>query len=514
MNNLAEILINTAKQHPEREAIVCGDVRLNYRQADEMSNQIANGLRSVGITTGDRVALSCPNIHAFPLAYMGIVKAGATVVPLNILLSKDEIVYHLNDSKAKAYICFEGMADMPMGDSGWRAFNETDHCKNFWLIPSGAGIFNENGVETFEALLKHPSTPVDPGTTANDTVVILYTSGTTGKPKGAELRHTNIYSNVEAFTKLSDNSVDDNQLIALPLFHTFGQTVQMCVGMRNGNKLVLIPRFDPRVIVDAMINEQITVFSGVPTMFWALLNDVDVSKDEVEKIKTHLRYCGSGGASLPVEILKGFEQKFGAPILEGYGLSETAPVVCFNRMELERKPGFVGLPLDGVEVRIMKADGTEAAAEEKGEIAIKGPNVMKGYLDRPEATADAIRDGWFYSGDIGIKDKDGYIAIVDRVKDMIIRGGYNVYPREIEETLLTHPAISLAAVIGVPDAQYGEEVKAYLILKDGASATADEIKAWCKEKMAAYKYPRQIEIRDTLPMNATGKILKRELRDT
>lgn len=513
MLNLAVILEESAKVTPQKEAVVCGSVRLTFKQISDMTNQIARGLLAAGIQPGDRVALSCPNLHFFPLAYFGIVKAGAVVVPLNILLSAQEIAYHLTDSEAKGYICFEGSPELPFGPRGWQAFQATLSCQHFWLIKSGANLVANAGAGDFGLLLKQPADPLDVVTQADDTVVVLYTSGTTGKPKGAELTHANIFFNVAQFARLSEAVSEDNQLVVLPLFHTFGQTVQMCGSLYNGNKMVLIPRFDPHAVVEAMISEKITVFCGVPTMYWALLHGVEITEQQVQQIRENLRLCGSGGSSLPMEIIKGFESKFQVPILEGYGLSETSPVAAFNLLSHPRKPGSVGLPIWGVDIRVVDLHDNEVPRGEKGEIIIRGHNIMKGYLNRPEATADAIRHGWFHSGDIGIMDNEGYLFIVDRVKDMIIRGGYNVYPRELEETIIQHPAVSLVAVVGVPDDQYGEEVKAFVILNEGAEAGAEELKAWCKERMASYKYPRIIEIRDTLPMTATGKILKRELKD-
>ena len=516
MLNLSTILEESAKILPAKEAVVCGDVRLTFQQLRDMTNQIANGLIAAGIKPGDRIALSCPNLHYFPLAYFGIVKSGAVVVPLNILLSPPEIAYHLQDSEAKGYICFEGSPELPFGPRSWEAFQNTASCEHFWLIESGAKLVEGMGsvqqAGSFQQLLKAPPTPVEVVTQADDTVVILYTSGTTGKPKGAELTHANIFLNVVQFARLSNALESDNQLVVLPLFHTFGQTVQMCGSLYNGNKMVLIPRFEPQAVVTAMLEEEISIFCGVPTMYWALLHNVDLTEGQVEKIRQHLRLCGAGGSSLPMEIIKGFEEKFHVPILEGYGLSETLLVACFNLLSRPRKAGSVGLPIWGVDIKVVDPQDQEVARGEKGEIVIRGHNVMKGYLNRPDATADAIRNGWFHSGDIGYMDEDGYIFIVDRVKDMIIRGGYNVYPRELEETLLEHPAISLAAVVGIPDAQYGEEVKAFIILNEGARATEAELISWCKDRMAGYKYPRHIEIRDSLPMTATGKILKRELK--
>jgi long-chain acyl-CoA synthetase len=349
-------------------------------------------------------------------------------------------------------------------------------------------------------------------TSSEDTAVILYTSGTTGRPKGAELSHLNMVLNARLSDSMYDGNPDDVHLITLPLFHSFGQTVQMNTGFYNGVTISLLPRFDPDTVLSIMQRDNITIFAGVPTMYWALLHYPGADKYDLDKISKTLRYAFSGGSAMPVEVMKAFGEKFQVKILEGYGLSETSPVATFNRVDRERKPGSVGLPVWGVDVRIVDEEDEDVPQGELGEIVIRGHNVMKGYYKKPEATAEAFRTGWFHTGDIGRKDEDGYVYIVDRVKDMIIRGGFNVYPREIEETLVSHPDVSLAAVIGVPHDQYGEEIKAFVVRKEGATATEEEIIAWAKENMAAYKYPREIVFRDTLPMNATGKILKTELR--
>ena len=349
-------------------------------------------------------------------------------------------------------------------------------------------------------------------TNGDDTAVILYTSGTTGQPKGAELSHTNMVMNARLADNLFDALEHDVHLVTLPLFHSFGQSVQMNGGFYAGATITLMARFDPDVALATMERDNVTFFAGVPTMYWALLNHPGAEKYDLAKIADNLNMSVSGGSAMPVEVMRAFEEKFKVKILEGYGLSETSPIASFNRVDRVSKPGSVGLPVWGVEIRVVDADGNDVAQGELGEIVIRGHNVMKGYYQKPEATAEAFRHGWFHTGDIGNFDEDGYLYIVDRVKDMIIRGGFNVYPREVEEVLMSHPEISLAAVVGIPDERQGEEVKAFVVLREGAATTSEEIIAWSKENMAGYKYPRLVEFRDTLPMNATGKILKRELR--
>jgi long-chain acyl-CoA synthetase len=513
MLNLATLLENSAREKPNNLAVIFNDTKLPYAAVNAAANQVANGLASIGIQKGDKVALSCPNLPYFPIVYYGTLKAGAVVVPLNVLLKPREIAYHLEDSDAKVYFCFEGTEQLPMGTMGHAAFQEVDGCKHFYMITADpAGASNIEGTVTLGMLManQQPTKPVVT-TRADDTAVILYTSGTTGKPKGAELSHMNMLMNA----RLSDNMYDreeDVHLVVLPLFHSFGQSVQMNAGFYAGSTISLLPRFDPDMALAIMDRDNVTFFAGVSTMYWALLNYPEADKYNLDKIATNLRLCASGGSAMPVEVMRAFEEKFRVTILEGYGLSETSPVATFNPVDGERKPGSVGVPVWGVDVAIMDELDNEVAQGELGEIVIRGHNIMKSYYGKPEATAEAMRGGWFHTGDIGQIDDDGYVYIVDRVKDMIIRGGFNVYPREIEEVLMSHPAVSLAAVIGTPNEQYGEEVKAFIVPTADAQITEEELATWSKANMADYKYPRTIEFRETLPMNATGKILKIELR--
>jgi long-chain acyl-CoA synthetase len=492
MLNLAMLLETSARAYPDHDAVVTGDLRLTYAQVNAAANRVASLLAAHGVGYGDRVALSCPNLPYFPIVYYGALKTGATVVPLNILLNEREVAYHLADSGATAYFCFEGTDALPLGKVGRAAFDQVAGCSHFFLIEDGfpdAGLSSDfDTAQTSEA----------------DTAVILYTSGTTGQPKGAELSHSNMVQNALLAIRMFGGSPDDTHLVTLPLFHTFGQTVQLNAGFSAGSTLVLLPRFDPATAAATMQSEGVTFFAGVPTMYWGLLStEADLSS---------LRMAVSGGSAMPVEVLRKFEERFGVPVLEGYGLSETSPIATFNLLDRPRRPGSIGLPVWGVEIKLVSPDGTECGDGEPGEICVRGHNVMKGYLGRPEATVQAIDPhGWFRTGDIGTRDGDGYYYVVDRIKDMIIRGGFNVYPRELEEVLLTHSEVSLAAVVGVPHESHGEEVKAFVIRADGATVTETELVAWCKQNMAAYKYPRIIEFRDSFPMTASGKILKREL---
>jgi long-chain acyl-CoA synthetase len=350
-----------------------------------------------------------------------------------------------------------------------------------------------------------------------DTAVMLYTSGTTGHPKGAELTHENMVLNAAAsrdmyLPAIQGGFAQDVALVTLPLFHSTAQTCLMNAGFLGGFRLVLLPRFDPVETLDTMRTEQVGIWIGVPTMYWALLRCVDERHIDPAPVAASLRLCVSGGAPMPVEIMKRFEATFGVRVVEGYGLSETSPVVCFNQLHRPTKPGTVGQPIFGVEVRCIDEHERPLPAGERGEVVVRGPNVMKAYYNRPESTEDVMQGGWFHTGDIGMLDDEGYLTIVDRKKDMIIRGGMNVYPREIEELLLQHPAVSLAAVVGVPDERLGEEITAFVVLKPGAPLSAEELMAWCRDRLAAYKYPRLIEFRESLPIGPTGKVLKRELK--
>ncbi|GDY29691.1 long-chain-fatty-acid--CoA ligase [Gandjariella thermophila] len=512
MLNLAVMLEDSAREVPDRDAVVLGDQRWSYAEVDAAANRVANLLVECGVGAGDKVAISCPNLPYFPIIYYGILKVGAVVVPLNILLKGREIAYHLDDSEAKVYFCFEGTPDLPVGVHGRAGFEQAAKCEHFFLLTADPHAPSGAVDRTFaEAVRDRPTTFGTALTEPTDTAVILYTSGTTGQPKGAEISHANLVLNALTCHRLFGDHPHDVHLVTLPLFHTFGQTVQMNYGFSARATLVLLPRFDAAAALATMVRERVTFFAGVPTMYWGLLG-AGTGDAAVADAARNLRIAVSGGSALPVEIHRRFADRFGVSILEGYGLSETSPVATFNRPDREPRVGSVGLPIWGVAVKLLDAQGDEVTGEGVGEIAIRGHNVMKGYYRRPEATAEVLRDGWFRTGDIGRRDADGYYYIVDRAKDMIIRGGFNVYPRELEEVLLTHPAVSLAAVVGVPHDSHGEEIKAYVVRQPGAEITEAELVAWCRENMAGYKYPRLVEFRDSLPMTATGKILKRELR--
>ncbi|MFE1289936.1 long-chain fatty acid--CoA ligase [Streptomyces sp. NPDC058751] len=492
MTNLVTLLAATCLAHGERVAVRHDDDTLTYAELDDASARVAALLRDRGVLPGDRVALTMPNVPTFPVLYYGILRAGAVVVPMNPLLKAREVAFTLRDCGARVALVHPLFADEVT-----KAAAETGtDC----LV---------TGSEGFDALLRgHEPLRDTPDRADDDAALILYTSGTTGTPKGAELSHRNLASNTLTTAEtLLQVGPEDVLFGGLPLFHAFGQTCALNTAVAAGATLTLLPRFDPRSALEIIARDGVTVFLGVPTMYAALLHAELPDGFDAGR----LRLAVSGGAALPVEVLHGFERRFGAAVLEGYGLSETSPVAAFNHPDRPRKAGSIGVPIRGVEMRLVAEDGGTVAPGEVGEIAIRGENIMTGYWNRPDATAEAVRDGWFHSGDLARVDEDGFYFIVDRKKDMIIRGGYNVYPREIEEVLYEHPAVAEAAVVGVPHPLHGEEVAAVVTLRPGAEATAEEIREHAKERVAAYKYPRLVTIAAELPKGPTGKILKREI---
>ncbi|RNI19473.1 long-chain-fatty-acid--CoA ligase [Flexivirga caeni] len=489
MTNLAENLVNTARAFPQHAALREGDRSLSYAEFDDAAARAGSWLAARGVRAGDSVGIMLPNVLEFPVLFYGAMRIGALAVPMNPLLKGREIAHFSGDSQMKV-LC---VAPAVSPEETARA---VDGCQ---VVQIGSDFLD--GLRAFD-----PAGFVDRAD--DDTAVILYTSGTTGVPKGAELTHHGLNENRRvAGQDLFHMTEQDIIMGCLPLFHVFGLTSALNVSVGSGSLLTLIPRFDPEVVLHTIQREKVTVFEGVPTMYTALAALDSASPESVAT----LRMSVSGGASLPAEVVRGFEAAYGVKILEGYGLSETSPVVSFNLMD-NAKLGSIGLPIPGVEMKVVDAEGHDVATGEVGEICVRGPNVMKGYLNRPEATAEAIDAGhWLHTGDIGYSDEDGFYFIVDRKKDLIIRGGYNVYPREIEEVLYEHPAVHEAAVLGLPHPTHGEEVGAAVSLKPGATATPEEIRDFVKARVAAYKYPRRVWFLDDLPKTGTGKILKREI---
>ncbi len=490
--NLASIVTGSASAAPDGIAVRLGDTELTYAELDERSARLATLLAERGVEAGDRVGVMLPNVPEFPLAYYGVLRAGAVVVPMNVLLKRREIAFYLSDSGARLLLAWHGFAEEA------RAGAEE----------AGAELIEVEPGSFAELLAGHEPTPGVADTDESETAVILYTSGTTGKPKGAELTHANLHRNADVSCRTTcEISAGDIVLGALPLFHSFGQTVSMNASLMAGATLTLVPRFDPGEALATMQRDKVTHFYGVPTMYGALLHHPERESHDTSALRT----CITGGASMPVEVLRGFEESFGAIVLEGYGLSETSPVACSNHPGDERLPGSIGSPIEGVEMKVVDENDAEVPQGEVGEIVIRGHNVMKGYWQRPDATAEAMRNGWFHSGDMARVDEAGRFFIVDRKKDLIIRGGYNVFPREVEEVLYEHPGIREAAVVGLPDQKLGEEVGAAVVLHDGEQLSPEEVGAYVKERLAAYKYPRTVWFLDELPKGPTGKILKREI---
>ncbi len=490
--NLASLLTESAERAPDAAAIRLGELELAYGALDDRSARLARLLGDEGVEPGDRVGVMLPNVPDFPVAYYGVLRAGAVVVPMNVLLKRREIAFYLEDSGAKLLLA-------------WHGFGEEARTG---AADAGVELIEVEPAGFAATLAELEPTPGLIDTAEDDTAVILYTSGTTGKPKGAELTHMNLFRNADVSSRTTCQiSADDVVLGSLPLFHSFGQSVGMNASLKVGACLTLVPKFDPGEALATMQRDKVTHFYGVPTMFGALLHHPERESYDTSSLRT----CITGGASMPVEVLRGFEEAFGAIVLEGYGLSETSPVASSNHPGMERKPGSIGTPLEGVEMQVVDEDDNPVAQGEVGEIVIRGHNIMKGYWQRPDATEEAMRGGWFHSGDMARTDEEGYFYIVDRKKDLIIRGGYNVYPREVEEVLFEHPKIREAAVVGVPHDEWGEEIGAAVVLHDGEELPAEEVSAYVKERIAAYKYPRVVWFLDDLPKGPTGKILKREI---
>jgi long-chain acyl-CoA synthetase len=491
MTNFATELSRAAAEAGDRPAVKLDDIVLNYSMLDGAASRCAGMLRAKGVEPGQAVGLQMPNVPYFPIVYFGALRLGAVVVPMNPLLKGREVEYYLSDSGAKVLVAWHGFAD---------AANEGSQA-------AGAeSLLVEPG--SFEQLLGEAEAVDDVTDRADDDpAVIIYTSGTTGTPKGATLMHSNLAAGAEVARDLVDAGPDWVSLATLPLFHVFGMNSVMNVAVRAHGLLTLLPRFEPGKALEMIERDHVNSFAGVPTMYSALLHHPEREKYDTSS----LDLCVSGGSALPVELLHGFDEAFGAKVLEGYGLSETVGMGSFNLPDRERKPGSIGTPIGGTEMKVVDDDGNDLPQGERGELVMRGPFVMKGYWNKPDATEEVMKDGWFHTGDIATVDEDGYFFIVDRKKELIIRGGYNVYPREIEEVLYAHPAIREAAVIGVAHDELGEEVAAAVSLKEGTEATPDEIRSYVKERVAAYKYPRRIWIEDELPKTATGKILKREI---
>lgn len=498
-----EMMARSRQNFPDKVAVKFKASQWTYAQLDDQINQAANGLKKLGIGKGDRVGLLMINSPYFIISYFAVVKLGAIVVPINVMFKGGEIAYLLNDSQAVALIT--GPMFMPLVNE---LRGQLKTVKDVVLIDIGTEQPAEGVVSLSRMLAEEPvELEVNYQVDGDDVAAFLYTSGTTGNPKGAMLTHNNLVINADQTRVATDSTCDDKTLCVLPMFHSFAWTTCVSLPLLCGGSIVIMESFVPQAFLQTVIEEKITIIACVPTMYMVMLQVPNVNPADFQNI----RLAYSGGAALPVEVLKKFDEKYGVKLLEGYGLSECSPVCTVNPWKGVRKPGSIGILIPQMECRIVDADGNDVTQGTPGELLFKGPNVMKGYFNLPDATEEALKDGWMHTGDIGYMVEDGYYYIIDRKKDLIIVGGLNVYPREIEEILYTHAKVAEAAVIGVADKLRGEMVKAFVVLKQGESATEREIIKYCQERLANYKLPKTVEFVDDLPKTSTGKILKRAL---
>lgn len=502
--NLAIVLTESARSNPHKPAVIAEARKLSYRDLDNESDRVAASLVEAGIRPGDAVGLQLPNIAEFVVSFYGILKVGAVAVPMNILNKAPEVEYFLSDSRAQAMIT--GRAS---GEEGVRGAMLAGVKRVFY----GGGFTGPTGaadIHSFDELLTaRPDAPTpfaqrDPG----DPAVLLYTSGTTGHPKGVELTHFQLYMNAKAHVDGFEMTSATTVIAVMPLFHALGLSGILNATLSTGGSVVLIQRFDPEKVLEAIATHKATLLHGVPTMYHAILNHPKAKEFNTSSLDV----CGSAGAPIAPELLDAFQREFDVDIIEMYGLTESGPVTTANPRG-KGKPYSVGKPIWGVEMQIWDESHNRLPAGKDcvGEIVIRGHNTMRGYLNNEPATKEAFAGGWLHTGDLGYVDEDGFFFIVDRKKEMIIRGGYNVYPREVEDVMYAHPDVDEVAVIGTPDERLGEEVKAFVTLKGGAKATPADLIAYTKERVAAYKYPRYVSILDELPKGPTGKILKKEL---
>jgi long-chain acyl-CoA synthetase len=501
--NVAVVLRESARSHPAKAAIVSEDGNLSYAELDAASDVVAANLAAQGIGPGDAVGLQLPNIPEFAVALYGIIKAGAVAVPMNVLNKGPEVGFFLTDSRAQAMITTAECAAEGVKGA------ELAGVARVFVVGEHDGGKTHSRPRAFEELLapfegRAPFEPRDPGAAA----ILLYTSGTTGKPKGVELTHFQLYMNAQAHVDGFEMTDETVVIAVMPLFHALGLSGILNATLTTAGTVVLVRRFDPLKVLEAVEAHGATLLHGVPTMYHALLNHPQAADFDTSS----LQVCGSAGAPIAAELLDEFEKRFDVVILEAYGLTESGPVATFNRRD-NRKPYSIGTPVWGVEVEVWdeKHNLLPPGPDHIGELVIRGHNTMGGYLNNPQATEEAYAGGWLHTGDLGYRDEDGFFFIVDRKKEMIIRGGYNVYPREVEEVLYAHPAVDEVAVVGVPDERLGEEVKAFVSAKPGVEVSERELIDFAKARVAAYKYPRSIEIIQALPKSATGKILKKEL---
>jgi len=508
--SMPDLLDNVARDFPDRKAIIFEGVEITYRVLSGMVSAFATALRKLGVSKGDRVALMTPNSPHYIVGFYAIQKLGAIVVQVNPMYVERELEHILNDSGAEVIIAYDAL--YPVIKSV-RDVTPLEHVILFSL-GQPAGTADEKCLHAEQLLQENPplTEKVDIDV-VNDVAVFQYTGGTTGVSKGAMLTHRNIAANALQMTEWITNCEygQETVLSVLPFFHVYGLTCGLNFPVVNAATMVILPRFEIEKVMQTIKSYRPTIFPGVPTMYIAVNNFPHARDYGVDSIKG----CISGSAPLPVEVASKFEELTGGYLVEGYGLSETSPITNCNPFLGERRVGSIGLPFPDTEVKIVDVETgeKEISTGEEGELIARGPQCMKGYWNMPEETAHALRNGWVYTGDIGKMDEDGYFYIVDRKKDMIVAGGFNIYPREIEEVLFEHPKVREAIVAGIPDPYRGETVKAYVVLKEGETGTEEEVINYCRDKLAKYKLPRQVEFRAELPKTIVGKILRRKLRE-
>jgi long-chain acyl-CoA synthetase len=515
---LAQILSLAASHYPERPAAVFLGGQWTFREIKARVDRLATALAQLGIGKGDRVGIMLPNCPQYMVSFFAIVRLGAIVTNVNPIYTPREVEMVARDSGMRAIIALDALAPTVLGVKPQSQIEQViaTSLPEYSADPGSAPPAPE-GTLSFSALIagvsevKLPRVAIDP---EEDLAVLQYTGGTTGVPKGAMLTHYNLYANTIqtcVYGSYLTQRGDERYLMVIPYFHIYGQTVGLLAGTWNGATQIPIPKFDVNLLIAAFKQHQPTFFPGVPTLYISLLNHPEARRCGLERV----RRFNSGSAPMPVEVIEQFEQITGLMLYEGYGLTETSPVTHSTPTLAKRKPGSIGLPIPSTECKIvdLETGEREVPVGEAGELCIRGPQVMKGYWQKPDETAIALRDGWLYTGDVARMDEDGYFYIVQRKKDMIIVSGFNVYPGEVEEVLFTHPAVMEAAVIGVPDAYRGEAVKAFVVLKAGASATAEELSEYARTKLAKYKVPSFIEFAESLPKSGVGKVLRRTLRE-
>jgi long-chain acyl-CoA synthetase len=499
--SLPELLAASVARHADLPAIRTDEGSIRFAEFDARSDRIAAALAARGIGKGDRVALYAPNCPEFPIAYFGIVKAGATVVPVNVLLNPKEVAFILQDAGVKALFYHPVLKEAVEAVRG--------RMEGLDVLLSLADAVVDGSDDWRQLVSTDTLAPRPEFRPDEDLVAIIYTSGTTGRPKGAMLTHRNLAANTWSVQSVLDITPGrDAVLVVLPMFHSFAATAGMLTSLLYGITILPLPRFEPETVARTIETLGATIFMGVPSMYSMLLR----LPESFTSSLSGLRMCVSGGAAMPVDVMRRFESRFGVGIHEGDGPTECSPVTCLNPLDGERKPASVGLPVPLVEMAIMDEHGQRLADGEMGEICVRGPNVMKGYWNLPEATAESFFGEWFRTGDIGYRDEDGYFFMVDRKKDLIIVNGMNVYPRIVEEVLYRHPAVQEAAVVGEPHELHGEIPVAYVALRDGQEVGSAELRAFCRDNLGRHEVPRKVFFVADLPKNATGKILKRELR--